>query len=101
MSAPAHIQQGGLGLSSTCIDVLRHLWDYLDDEITPAGAERLRSHIEGCAQCREFEGFQTCFLESLARLRRELDAPAALRDRLAERLRHEGCQCWEQARKGG
>jgi anti-sigma factor (TIGR02949 family) len=99
MSAPARSQLEGLGLSSTCVDVLRHLWDYLDDEITPAGAERLRKHIESCAQCREFEGFQTCFLDSLAHLRRELDAPATVRDRLAEKLRHEGCKCWEQARK--
>ena len=99
MSAPARTQLEGLGLSSTCVDVLRHLWDYLDDEITPEGAARLRAHIESCAQCHEYEEYQSCFLESMARLRRELGAPKSLRDRLAEKLRGEGCQCWEQARR--
>ncbi|MEP6619502.1 MAG: zf-HC2 domain-containing protein [bacterium] len=99
MSAPARTQLEGLGLSSTCVDVLRHLWDYLDDEITPESAQRLEAHIASCGQCRGYEGYQTCFLESLARLRREFDAPNALRERLAEKLRGEGCKCWEQARK--
>lgn len=101
MSAPARTQLEALGLSSTCVDVLRHLWDYLDDEITPAGAQRLGAHIASCAQCKEYEGYQSCFLESLAKLRRELDAPKSLRERLAEKLRGEGCKCWEQARKPG
>ena len=99
MSAPARMRLEGLGLSSTCVEVLRHLWDYLDDEITADGAERLRLHIASCAQCQEYEGYQSCFLDSLAKLRRELDAPRSLRDRLAEKLRGEGCRCWEQARR--
>ena len=99
MSAPARAHLEGLGLSASCVDVLRHLWDYIDDEITASSAERLRAHIASCAQCSEFEGFQTCFLESVARLRRELDAPSSVRERLAEKLRGEGCRCWEQARK--
>ena len=99
MSAPANTQLEAMGLSSTCAEVLRHLWDYLDDELTGAGAERLRAHLETCAQCREYEGFQTCFLETLARLRRELDAPSTVRERVAETLRSEGCRCWEQATK--
>ena len=78
--------------------MLRHLWDYLDDELTPAGAERLRAHIAACEECAGYEGFQSCFLEGLARLRRELHAPTELRERLAEKLRGEGCACWEQAR---
>ncbi len=101
MSAPARAQLEELGLSATCVDVLRHLWDYLDDELTPAGAERLRSHIATCATCREFEGFQSCFLDGLARLRRELDAPTSLREKVAEKLRGEGCRCWEQAKRTG
>jgi anti-sigma factor (TIGR02949 family) len=101
MSAPARTQLEGLGLSSNCVDVLRHLWDYLDDEVTPESAERLRTHIASCATCREFEGFQTCFLDSLARLRQAFDAPSSVRERVAEKLRSEGCKCWEQAKKQG
>ena len=99
MNAPARSQLEDMGLSSTCVDVLRHLWDYLDEEITPTGAERLRAHIESCTTCKEYEGFQTCFLDTLARLRRELEAPQTVRERIAEQLRAEGCRCWEQARK--
>ena len=101
MSAPARAQLEALGLSTTCVDVLRHLWDYLDDEMTPAGAERLRSHIAACTTCREFQGFQSCFLDGLAKLRRELDAPTSLREKVAEKLRDEGCRCWGQAKRSG
>ena len=99
MSAPPRTQLEELGLSSTCVDVLRHLWDYLDDEITPAGAQRLRSHIESCTQCKEYEGYQSCFLDAIAKLRTELDAPAELRERLAAKLKGQGCGCWERVRK--
>ena len=96
MSAPARAQLDGLGLSASCVDVLRHLWDYLDDEMTPGSAERLRAHIAGCAQCREYEGYQECFLDALAKLRAELAAPSELRQRLANALKGQGCGCWSK-----
>ncbi len=99
MSAPARAQLEGMGLSSTCVDVLRHLWEYLDEEMTPRGAERLRAHIASCAQCREYEGYQSCFLDTLARLRVEIGAPSALRQRLADELKVRGCGCWEKVRR--
>ena len=43
MSAPARSQLQELGLSATCAEVLHHLWDYLDEQITPSSAERLRA----------------------------------------------------------
>lgn len=99
MSAPPRTQFEGLGLSSTCVDVLRHLWDYLDDEMTPGGAERLKAHISTCTTCRDYEGYQSCFLDALARLRAEFNAPAALRAQLAEKLKGQGCGCWEKVRR--
>lgn len=98
MSAPPRLQLESLGLSSTCADVIHHLWDYLDDQITPEGAERLRAHIASCGTCREYEVYQSCFLETVKRLRRELGAPLSLRAKLAEGLKDEGCGCWEQVR---
>lgn len=100
MSAPARTQLEGLGISSSCVDVLRHLWDYLDDEMTPRGAERLRAHIAGCAQCREYEGYQECFLDTLAQLRAQIGAPDGLRRKLAEKLKGQGCGCWNKVRRG-
>lgn len=99
MSAPARAQLDDLGLSASCVEVLRHLWDYLDDEITPAGAERLQTHIAGCSTCRQYEGYQACFLETIASLRTNIDAPRELRERLASRLKEQGCGCWNKVRR--
>ena len=98
MSAPARVQLEALGLSSNCADVLRHLWDYLDDEITPDGAERLRAHIAACPTCQSYEVYQACFLEAVRKLRADLGASGALRERLAEGLKEQGCGCWERVR---
>lgn len=98
MSVPARAQLEELGLSSNCADVLRHLWDYLDDQMTPAGAERLRAHIASCDQCREYEVFQECFLTAVARLRADLGAPESLRERLGDTLKSQGCGCWQKVK---
>ena len=98
MSAPARTQLEQLGLPASCVDVLRHLWDYLDEEMTPTSHERLRAHIAGCPQCREYQGYQSCFLDTLARLRTQIDAPTELRQRLADKLKRQGCGCWSKVR---
>lgn len=98
MSAPPRLQLESLGLTSACADVLHHLWDYLDDQITPEGAERLRVHIASCGTCQEYEVYQSCFLETVRRLRTRLGAPGSLRAKLAEGLRDEGCGCWERVK---
>jgi anti-sigma factor (TIGR02949 family) len=99
MSAPARAQLEGLGLSAGCVEVLRHLWDYLDDQMTPTGAERLRAHIASCGQCREYEVYQGCFLEAVATIRVDLGAPESLREKLAEQLKGQGCGCWEKVKR--
>ena len=96
MSAPARAQFEELGLSSNCVDVLRHLWEYLDEELTPDGADRLRLHIASCPQCKAMEGYQACFLDTMRRLRAQFTAPHELRERLAEKLRSQGCGCWDK-----
>jgi anti-sigma factor (TIGR02949 family) len=87
-----------LGLSAQCAEVVRHLWEYLDAEMTPESAERLRAHIAVCEQCKEYELYQGCFLQAVARLREHLGAPAPLRERLAEGLKNQGCGCWSEVR---
>lgn len=96
MSAPARAQFEELGISSNCVEVLRHLWDYLDEELTPDGAERLRMHIESCAKCKAMEGYQACFLDTMRRLRAQFAAPSELRASLAEKLKGQGCGCWDK-----
>jgi anti-sigma factor (TIGR02949 family) len=99
MSAPARTQLEALGLSANCAEVLRHLWDYLDDQITPGGAERLRAHIAACAQCQEYEVYQECFLQAVSKLKVDLGAPESLRERLAQGLKTQGCGCWDKVRR--
>jgi len=99
MSAPQQNQLEALGLSAACADVVRHLWDYLDDQLTPEGAERLRAHMASCETCRGYSDYQSCFLEAVAHLRVRLDAPESLRTRIAQGLKSEGCSCWEDVRK--
>lgn len=99
MSAPPRNQLEALGLSAACADVVRHLWDYLDDQLAPDGAERLRTHMADCEKCRGYSNYQECFLEAAAKLRANLDAPNSVRDRLAEGLKSEGCSCWNAVRK--
>ena len=101
MSAPQQKQLEALGLSASCADVVRHLWDYLDDQLTPEGAERLHAHMVACEKCRGYSDYQSCFLEAVARLRAQLDAPESLRARLAEGLKSEGCSCWDAVKKTG
>jgi anti-sigma factor (TIGR02949 family) len=99
MSAPTRTQLEALGLSASCADVFRHLWDYLDDQIAPGGADRLRAHIASCAQCQEYEVYQECFLQAVSKLKVELGAPESLRERLAEGLKTQGCGCWDKVRR--
>jgi anti-sigma factor (TIGR02949 family) len=96
MSAPARSKLESLGLSASCAEVLAHLWDYLDEQITPTSAERLRAHIATCTQCRKYEEYQECFLRAMSSLKQELNAPHSLRERLAERLKGQGCGCWNK-----
>jgi len=78
---------------------MQHLWEYLDEELTPEGAQRFRAHLASCEQCRSYGDYQSCFFDALAKLKAQLDAPAQLRDKLAEKLKGEGCGCWSRARK--
>ncbi len=96
-SARARLEE--LGLSASCVEVMQHLWEYLDAELTPEGAARLKVHLASCEQCRRYGDYQSCFFDALSKLKASLDAPSGLREKLAEKLRGEGCGCWNRARK--
>jgi anti-sigma factor (TIGR02949 family) len=98
MTTSARVRLEALGLSAECVEVMQHLWDFLDEELTPEGAKRLQTHLTECEQCRGYGDYQSCFFDALAKLKANLDAPSELRDKLAETLRREGCGCWEKAR---
>ena len=51
-----------------CEEVIRAVWDYLDEEIDDGRRERIRKHLELCAHCRDQYTFEGAFLRSVGRL---------------------------------
>jgi len=77
-------------LPPECLEVLQHVWDYLDDQLTDETTERLRAHIVECRQCFEYKTFQENFLDAVGTLRLRPGASPALREKVLGTLRHEG-----------
>ena len=67
----------------TCDWFLHRLPRFLDEDLDPAEAERLREHLETCARCAREHHFEQSLLLDLRRKLRAVTAPAQLRDRLA------------------
>lgn len=75
-----------------CESVMRQLWDYLDQELTPERMAAIREHLELCQRCQPQEHFQRSFLEAVARARREHPDLEALALRVRSALRAQGYQ---------
>jgi anti-sigma factor (TIGR02949 family) len=69
-----------------CLAVLRHVWDYLDGRLTEDAAERLRTHLEKCPPCREYQLFQQSYLAAMARLKARQSAPWHVRAKVLAAL---------------
>ena len=73
-----------------CSDVLRQLWEFLDEELTPERTVAVRAHLDRCASCYPEYDFERIFLEALAATGKQRCASAHLRDRILEQLRAAG-----------
>lgn len=73
-----------------CEEVMKQLWDYLDEELTAERMDAIRAHVAMCARCYPQYDFEREFLTSLTRLRREHSNPGALRERLMGALQRSG-----------
>jgi mycothiol system anti-sigma-R factor len=51
-----------------CEEVIRRVWDFLDDEIDAGRRERIRAHLALCDHCRDQYTFEGSFLRSVGRL---------------------------------
>ena len=70
----------------TCEEVFRRMDDFLDRELKPGEAARVRAHLETCAACAsEYTFEESVLLEVRAKLQR-VEVPAALRAAMALRL---------------
>jgi predicted anti-sigma-YlaC factor YlaD len=70
-----------------CSEVVRRLWEYLDDELAPEEASAIGAHLGDCRCCRPAYKCDRAFLERLAlcRLARP-GAPASLLLRITQIL---------------
>lgn len=76
--------------SGECADVLRQLWDFLDEELTPDRMVAVRAHLDRCAGCYPEYDFERIFLEAVAATGRQRCASVQLRERVFACLRDAG-----------
>ena len=75
----------------SCEEVVRAIWDYIDDEIVPDRARLIREHLDTCDGCRGLFNFEGAFLRAVSRLADDgaLDTPD-LRSRVVAALKAQG-----------
>jgi mycothiol system anti-sigma-R factor len=74
----------------SCEQVIRSVWDYLDDEIDAERKERIRRHLEICDHCRDQYTFEGAFVRSVSRLLDADDDAESLRARIEVALVRHG-----------
>lgn len=73
-----------------CDAVMRQLWDYLDDELTPQTARAIRAHLAVCRRCYPQYEFEAAFLRALRAAGLLHAGPEVLRARVRSLLRADG-----------
>ena len=69
-----------------CREALEHLYEFLDQELTPEVEREVREHLEACSPCEECFDFQDAFLKFLQARTRSRCAPPELRRRILHEL---------------
>jgi anti-sigma factor (TIGR02949 family) len=77
------------GTPFTCEEVFRRLDDYLDRELTEAEMERVRDHLETCAQCAQEHRFEARVIAGVKAKLGRINAPGHLLKRIATALEAE------------
>lgn len=50
-----------------CHDVMKQLWEYVDNELPPDEARAIADHLARCARCNPQHRFQVAFLAAIVR----------------------------------
>jgi len=72
-----------------CDAVMRQLWDYLDDELTPGREVAVRAHAALCERRYPQYEFEKAFVGAVAASRREHARPDEIKTRALAALREE------------
>ncbi|MCZ8206371.1 zf-HC2 domain-containing protein [Gemmatimonas sp.] len=70
-----------------CEAVMRQLWDYLDQQLTPDTMRAIHAHLDDCQQCRPHAEFRRAFERVVAGAREDAGDTDALRERIRQALR--------------
>lgn len=70
----------------SCEEVVRAVWEFLDDEIDLDRKERIREHLAICAHCFDQYNFEGAFLRTVARVIDEDGDLASLRARIEQAM---------------
>ncbi len=73
-----------------CYELLQHVWDLLDGQLTEEKHAELERHLEECAQCRKYKAFQEQFLAAMHHSRGLRCAPDHLKSRIEHTLAEAG-----------
>ncbi|GGL30492.1 mycothiol system anti-sigma-R factor [Phycicoccus endophyticus] len=71
---------------SDCSEVLTHIYEYLDGEMSPEDVARVASHLADCRPCLAEHDLDAAVKEVVRRSCTEERAPAALRMQVVQRL---------------
>ena len=66
----------------TCVEALRRLDSYLDDEVSHLDQARVEQHLRECEACAKKFGFERALLDQLRGKLREVELPAQLKSRI-------------------
>lgn len=69
-----------------CKDALDRIYEYLDEELTPAVKEDVRRHLAACLPCLQHFGFERVYLRFLEALSEAQKAPPDLKRKILERI---------------
>lgn len=76
--------------SMPCAEVVRLVWEFLDDEIDDERRGKIREHLDICPPCRDHFTFEGAFLRAVSRVIDEPGDTASLQRRVLQALRDEG-----------
>lgn len=70
-----------------CDAVMRRLWDYLDQQLTPQTMAAIHDHLGKCQHCQPEAQFRRAFERAVSSARQEAGNTDALRARIRRALR--------------
>jgi hypothetical protein len=76
---------------AACVEMIRQVWDHLDDQLHIDELDNVQLHVDECAHCRGFERFQVGYRDAMRAVRPTAGvAPWHVRARVLDALADAG-----------